>query len=80
MPETYSPVLRPLTSSLPPQLRVGCGYQLVYRVPGTSAEFSFYGIVAGLLQREAREYLSLEAGQELPLAWLVAVNGQRLAA
>ncbi|TGE05476.1 hypothetical protein [Hymenobacter fodinae] len=53
---------------------------LVYRTPGTSAEFSVRTNVLGLLRRGTVDFLCLDEGRELPLDWLVAVDGHRLAA
>ncbi|MBT9393014.1 hypothetical protein KLP40_07555 [Hymenobacter sp. NST-14] len=61
-------------------LRVGGSCVLVYRAPGTSAEFSVQGVVAGLRRRGLVEYVCLADGCELRLDWLVAVDGQRRAA
>jgi len=54
--------------------------QLVYRTPGTSAEFAVRGILLAVLRRGQTDYLQLAGGCELRLDWLVAVNGHRLAA
>ncbi|WP_220615751.1 hypothetical protein [Hymenobacter sp. HSC-4F20] len=54
--------------------------RLVYRMPGTSAEFSVCGSLVGVLRRAQVDYLCLASGCELRLDWLVAVNGHRLAA
>ncbi|SNC77231.1 Rho-binding antiterminator [Hymenobacter gelipurpurascens] len=56
-----------------------CGV-LVYRMPGTSAEFSVRSTILGLLRRGKVDYIRLAEGCELRLDWLVAVDGQRLAA
>lgn len=53
---------------------------LVYRTPGTSAEFAVRGILLAVLRRGQTDYLQLAGGCELRLDWLVAVNGHRLAA
>ena len=53
---------------------------LVYRTPGTSAEFSVRSNVLGLLRRGKVDYLCLDEGRELRLDWLVAIDGYRLAA
>ncbi|UYZ62065.1 hypothetical protein [Hymenobacter weizhouensis] len=47
---------------------------LVYRTPGTSAQFSVSGVVVNLRRREQVEYLCLSDGCELRLDWLVAVH------
>lgn len=56
-----------------------CGL-LVYRMPGTSAEFSVRSSILGLLRRGKVDYIRLAEGYELRLDWLVAVDGTRLAA
>jgi hypothetical protein len=53
---------------------------LVYRTPGTSAEFAVRGLLLAVLRRGQTDYLQLAGGCELRLDWLVAVNGHRLAA
>jgi hypothetical protein len=53
---------------------------LVYRTPGTSAEFSVRSNVLGLLRRDKVDFLCLDEGRELRLDWLVAIDGHRLAA
>ncbi|MCA8832401.1 hypothetical protein [Hymenobacter pini] len=63
-----------------PLLREGQAYILVYRMPGTSAEFSLRGILRHIRRRDQVDYICLSDGCELRLDWLVAVNGHRLAA
>ena len=53
---------------------------LVYRMPGTSAEFSLRGVLRYIRRQDQVDYLCLSDGCELRLDWLVAVNGHRLAA
>ena len=73
-----------LHRSLPPELQLllhgGHRCLLVYRTPGTSAEFAVRGILLDVLRRGQVDYLQLAGGCELRLDWLVAVNGHRLAA
>ncbi|GAB2795437.1 Rho-binding antiterminator [Hymenobacter luteus] len=73
-----------LHRSLPAELQLLLGEGrrclLVYRTPGTSAEFSVRGQLLGVLRRGQTDYLRLASGCELRLDWLVAVNGHRLAA
>ncbi|RPD46178.1 hypothetical protein DNI29_14320 [Hymenobacter sediminis] len=52
---------------------------LVYRTPGTSAEFSVRGQLLGVLRRGQTDYLRLASGCELRLDWLISVNGHRVA-
>ncbi|MDU0370706.1 hypothetical protein ACFPAF_09905 [Hymenobacter endophyticus] len=61
-------------------LREGQACLLVYRMPGTSAEFSLQGVLHHIMRRGQTDYLCLSGGCELRLDWLVAVNGHRLAA
>ncbi|RSK31136.1 hypothetical protein [Hymenobacter metallilatus] len=74
----------PLHGGLPPELhqllRGGHRCLLVYRTPGTSAEFAVRGILLNVLRRGQVDYLQLAGGCELRLDWLVSVNGHRLAA
>ncbi|RSK49570.1 hypothetical protein [Hymenobacter rigui] len=74
----------PLPHSLPLELQVllrgGHRCLLVYRTPGTSAEFCVHGILLNVLRRGQVDYLLLASGCELRLDWLVSVNGHRLAA
>ncbi|OWP64678.1 hypothetical protein CDA63_02650 [Hymenobacter amundsenii] len=58
-------------------LQPGHSCILVYRAPGTSAEFSVRAVVQGLRRRGLVDYVCLAPGCELRLDWLVAVNGQR---
>ncbi|WP_139924927.1 hypothetical protein [Hymenobacter sp. DG01] len=73
-----------LHRSLPAELQLLLGEGrrclLVYRTPGTSAEFSVRGRLLGVLRRGQVDYLYLASGCELRLDWLVSVNGHRLAA
>lgn len=69
-----------LPSELQALLHGGHHCLLVYRTPGTSAEFTVRGILLAVLRREQTDYLQLAGGCELRLDWLVAVNGHRLAA
>ena len=75
-----APLPTPTDSALWAGLLVGGPCVLVYRAPGTSAEFSVQGVVAGLRRRGLVEYVCLADGCELRLDWLVAVDGQRRAA
>ncbi|AHJ95720.1 hypothetical protein [Hymenobacter swuensis] len=74
----------PVRHGLPPELQLllhgGHRCLLVYRTPGTSAEFAVRGILLDVLRRGQVDYLQLAGGCELRLDWLVAVNGHRLAA
>lgn len=69
-----------LSVELQTLLRGGHCCLLVYRTPGTSAEFAVRGILLDVLRRGQVDYLQLAGGCELRLDWLVAVNGHRLAA
>lgn len=53
---------------------------LVYRMPGTSAEFGVRSSILGLLRHGKVDYIRLAEGCELRLDWLVAVDGTRLVA
>lgn len=75
------PALLPhrVPAKLPYELDQGQWCWLVYRTPGTSAEFSVRGMLRGIERRGQVEYVCLAGGCELRLDWLVAVNGHRLA-
>lgn len=76
MPVT-TPLLRPkLPDMLRAQLKGGRRCVLVYRTPGTSAEFSVRDSVLGIQRRDQIDYLCLAEGCELRLDWLVSVDGQ----
>ncbi|QJX46945.1 hypothetical protein HMJ29_08365 [Hymenobacter taeanensis] len=80
MPRAYTLPYSDLSAELQQLLPADHCCVLVYRMPGTSAEFSVRSNVLGLLRRGKVDFLCLEEGWELRLDWLVAVNGHRLAA
>ncbi|GGG44585.1 hypothetical protein [Hymenobacter glacieicola] len=79
MPTTQHLFHRVLPLELQALVGEGRRCLLVYRTPGTSAEFCVRGVLLGVLRRGQIDYLCLANGCELRLDWLISVNGHRLA-